>query len=490
MKATNLHSEDIKNLLDSLFGSHSSNYFDAVGQRNVPVIRFNPLKHSYSFQKDLLEKEGFLIESVGETPGFKVVSQRSSIGKSLSHFIGHIYIQDSSSMLPALMLNPKPGERVLDICAAPGSKTTQIAGMMQNRGVLVASDISSKRARSLVFNLRRMGAANTVVLKGYGEQLGNQYFETFDRVLLDPPCSALGTIHKSPEVLSWWTFERTERLQSVQKALIHSALKALRPGGILIYSTCTITSQENEEVVDYAVKNFPVELEPLEIPGFKHHPGLSRYKSLRFDPSLSQTMRIYPFDNQTEGFYIARLRKTGSFSYQRFRKPQSRTYPLCSARQDQSICDSLSFISNAFGIPEEYFEKYLYRKGANLHAVCSDLEGFPFFDQPLSAGLPIAHVRGNTPKITTEGCHLMGQLANWDVLYLSGSFELEKFVNRDPIESNWTPRHQVLVGLGDWIIGHGLIDQGYLHSRFPRIGWRFSLKSDFEPPRRQVIKSN
>jgi len=478
MKPADLCSEDVKNLLDSLLGSLASKYFDAADQKNVPITRFNPLKHHSCFQEDLLTKEGFQFDALRGIPGYKVLHQPVPIGKSLSHFLGHIYIQDASSMLPALILDPKPGERILDLCAAPGSKTTQIAAMMQNRGVLIATDLSSKRIRSLVFNLRRMGAINTAVLKAFGEQAGNRYFEYFDRVLLDPPCSALGTIHKSPEVLSWWSFERTRRLCTVQKKLLESALKSLRPGGVLVYSTCTITPQENEEVIEEAINRFPVELESIEWPGYRLQPGLVRYGSRRYSPSLSKAVRIYPFENDGEGFFVARIRKTGSFGQQRFRKPQAPINYLRPAQTDPDSQKILQFISENFAIPSSYFSDLLFHAGSDLWAAGNDLEGTPFYDQPITFGLPIAHIRGFTPKITTEGCHLFGHLAGRNVLMLDRPDQLERFVNREPIETDLADRHQVLVGQDNWIIGHGLVDRGILHSRFPRSGWKFSLTGD------------
>lgn len=476
MANNRLNSNDIRKLLDSLPGMNTTTYFDAVGRRNVPVIRFNPLKHDFDFQKELLIQQGFQLEEFEGIPGYRIIFQPYSIGKSLSHFIGHIYIQNPSSMLPAVVLDPKPGDQVLDICAAPGSKTTQMAAMMKNQGILAATDISKKRINGLAFNLRRMGTVNTVVMKCFGEQAGNRYFEHFDKVLLDPPCSALGTIHKSPEVLSWWTPSRSEKLQRVQIGLLHSALKALRPGGTLVYSTCTITPQENEEVVDYALREFPVELQSIQTRGLKVRPGLIKYGSRKFSPEMEKAIRIYPSDNHSEGFFIALIRKTDSFSYQRFRHPVLKTQ-MALESSSQGPRKTLNFLSDRFEIPMHVFGDYLYREGGNLNAVCRDISNFPLYDEPAAIGLPIAHIRSVDPKLTTEGCHLLGHYAKKNTMRFIQLEEIARFVNREDIPCDKEPKHQVLVGLEEWILGHGIIDRGFLLSRFPRTGWQFSLNT-------------
>ena len=171
-----------------------------------------------------------------------------------------------------------------------------------------------KRLRALGSNLERLGVVNTAIFKLFGEQFGTQYFELFDRVLLDPACTGLGTLHKSPEILSWWTPRHCERMASGQRNLIISAIKALRPGGVLCYSTCTLTPEENEEVIDFALNELPVELEKISLSPLKVRPGLTKYNGKVYDSTLEKTCRVYPFENGTEGFFIARLRKTGKMN--------------------------------------------------------------------------------------------------------------------------------------------------------------------------------
>jgi len=377
-------------------------------------------------------------------------------------------------MLPPLVLKPRPGDSVLDLCAAPGSKTTQLAALMENKGAIIANDVATRRLKSLVFNLRRMGVTNVAVTKLFGQQVGNLYFECFDRVLIDAPCSALGTIGKSPEVPSWWTPASSQRLAANQRQLIQSGLKALRPGGVLVYATCTIDPEENERVVDYALRNFPVVLEKISLPGIQSRPGLTETSSDSFCKELEKTVRIYPFENPCEGFYIARLRKTDSFGTPRFRRPVSRVQPHCDL-SDADVANSLNEIIDRFEIPRDAFEKGLIWRDRGLRWSSPELGKLPFFEAPVIAGLPIAHTRGRYSKLTTEGSHLFGSHARKNVVPLHGTEELEAYVNRGPISTEQPPSRQILVSFEDMIVGHAMVDNGQLLSRIPRIGWRFSL---------------
>jgi NOL1/NOP2/sun family putative RNA methylase len=464
---------DLLRLLDDLLGGESDEVLAQAGTPHPVRFRPNGLKHSRAFQERLLALEGFHFQSVREFPEAReVVSGDSSLGKSLTHFLGEIYIQDPASMLPAVILAPGPRDRVLDLCAAPGSKTTQLASIMGNRGAIVANDASGRRLRSLVFNLRRMGVLNTAVVRGHGEQYGNRYFEQFDAVLLDAPCSAVGTLHKSPEVLGWWKPERSERLAVRQKDLLHSGLKALRPGGRLVYSTCTLVPGENEAVVDFALKGFPVELEEIVPAGLKTRPGLTRFRNLRFDGRLRNAIRIYPHESETEGFFIALLRKTGSFGKPRLRCPIESLPPL-SLTAEEVPAEAAGHLAARFDLPDEAFRGWFFAAGSELRCATVELEQFPLRDKPVCLGLPVAHMKNPPVRLTTEGSHLLGSLARGNIVELSGPGELFRFVNRHPLAAEETSAGQVLVAFEGEVVGHALADAGRLLSRFPRAGWTF-----------------
>lgn len=474
MKKIDEWPSDLYRLLDSVLADESHLFEESTSAPPPTSFRFSDLKHSRAFQEELLSLEDFKYKGSPLPNAQQVTSQPHSIGKSLSHFLGHIYIQDLASMLPPLVLNPRPGEFVLDLCAAPGSKTTQLAAIMENRGAIIANDVATRRLKGLVFNLRRMGVTIAAVTKFFGQQIGNLYYERFDRVLIDAPCSALGTIGKSPEVTSWWTPSRSQRLAANQRQLIQSGLKALRPGGVLVYSTCTIVPEENEQVVEYALQNFPVVLEQISLPGFRHRPGLTKTGTDSYCKDLENTVRLYPFENPCEGFFIARLRKTDSFGTPRYRHPATQLQAFCEPK-DAEVAEPLTEIADRFRIARETFDPGIVWREAGLAWSSQELAQLPFFEIPVIAGLPIVHTRGHCAKLTTEGSHLFGSCARNNVLDLPDNEALETYLNRGPIGTALAPSRQILISFKGSVIGHAMVDNGQILSRIPRVGWKFSL---------------
>jgi NOL1/NOP2/sun family putative RNA methylase len=214
---------------------------------------------------------------------------------------GRIYVQGLSSMVPALALAPKPGDRVLDLAAAPGSKTTQMAAMMGNRGAILANEPNAIRAQRLAYNVRLQGCSIVEVHRGWGEKLGTAMPGTFDRVLIDAPCSGEGRF-TAAETGTWrsWSRRTVSECARLQRRLLASGVRALKPGGTLVYSTCTLNGEENEAIIEGALASFPLSVEPVpvRVPGAL--PGLR---------GLDKAVRIVP-DRDHEGFFVCRMRKT------------------------------------------------------------------------------------------------------------------------------------------------------------------------------------
>jgi NOL1/NOP2/sun family putative RNA methylase len=218
---------------------------------------------------------------------------------------GRIYLQNLSSMVPALALGPLPGERVLDMAAAPGSKTTQMAALMGNRGSILANDADPIRAERLAYNVRMQGCSIAEVKVSRGEKLGELAPESFDRVLLDVPCSGEGRfIVFEPATSRGWSKKVVNESVRLQRKLLASGVRALRPGGVLVYSTCTLNLEENERLVQWALECLPLEMErvPVQIPGA--YAGMTR----GLLPCLALAVRIFP-DSEREGFFVCRMRK-------------------------------------------------------------------------------------------------------------------------------------------------------------------------------------
>lgn len=204
-------------------------------------------------------REGFFVERSKEpldSPLRGSLEESIVLGKDLLHQLGSIYVQEAASMLPVELLDPQPNEEILDLCAAPGSKTTQIAAKMQNSGVIIANDVQEKRLWTLHAACQRSGITNTILTSKNGEWFGAHMTERFDRVLCDAPCSAQGIARKDPSALKLCTDKNIEKLKSMQMKLLESAIHAAKVGGRIVYSTCTLTPEENEEVVMEIMEKF------------------------------------------------------------------------------------------------------------------------------------------------------------------------------------------------------------------------------------------
>lgn len=218
---------------------------------------------------------------------------------------GYIYLQSLSSMVPPLVLNPKKGEKVLDLTAAPGSKTTQMAALMENEGYILANELDKIRSERLQYNVKSQGAEIVEVINGRGEKIGNSYTEYFDKVLLDTPCSGEGRFWLGkPMTYKDWSLKKVNQLVKIQKKLFESAYKATKRNGIMVYSTCTINKEENEYILDWAINNFDIKL--LEI-------NLNIKEAIKGDntglnSSIDKAIKILPSKNM-EGFFVAKIKK-------------------------------------------------------------------------------------------------------------------------------------------------------------------------------------
>jgi NOL1/NOP2/sun family putative RNA methylase len=232
------------------------------------------------------------------------------LGNSVEHLLGYFYVQEISSMLPPLVLKPEPGEFVLDLCSSPGSKTTQMAAMMENKGTIIANDIKLDRVKILSANLERCGVMNTIITRNDGvglcERLAGKDFK-FDKILLDAPCSGEGTLRSSPKTFKMWNYKVVKKLSREQMKLFASAVKCLKVGGEIVYSTCTHSPEENEAVVDFALRNFPLSVEKIVLP-LKCRPGVLEWKEDKYSDEVGKCCRIYPQDNDSEGFFISRFK--------------------------------------------------------------------------------------------------------------------------------------------------------------------------------------
>jgi tRNA (cytosine49-C5)-methyltransferase len=279
----------------------------------VTTFRANTLKTTVDQLAFDLQQAGFTFHMVPGVPLAFVLdspSQRELTEHEL-YYKGHLYVQGLSSMVPPLLLAPEAGESVLDVAAAPGSKTTQMAAMMRNQGNIVANDTSSIRLLKLKSNIEIQGVTCVNVFRGEGQELADRFGSVFDKVLVDVPCSMEGRFRlDKPKTLKTWSVRAIKELSWRQKMLLKSAIGAAEPGATIVYSTCTLAPEENEGVIDWMLQTFPgnVELQPIELPGVPLEPGIEEWQGNTFDARVSMTARIVPTP-EWEGFFVAKIKK-------------------------------------------------------------------------------------------------------------------------------------------------------------------------------------
>ncbi len=306
-----LFEERMKKLLGREEDFESFRKIVHTGPRNF--IRCNTLKISPKKLLGKLRKRWDVEQLFKDFPEIMLVLTDlgpGELGNAIEHLLGYFYVQEVSSMMSVLALDPKPGEFVLDLCASPGSKTTQISARMKNKGTIIANDKDLNRVKILAANLERAGVSNAIVTRNDGVQLCEKFAKKgwkFDKILLDVPCSGEGTLRSSPKTFLMWNFKVVNKLAREQKKLFASAIKCLKVGGEMVYSTCTHAPEENEEVIDFALKNFPVEIQRAKLP-LKCRPGLKTWEGRKFNEGAEKACRIYPQDNDSEGFFVTKLR--------------------------------------------------------------------------------------------------------------------------------------------------------------------------------------
>ena len=235
------------------------------------------------------------------------VSNLTNLGSSIEHFAGQIYIQELTSMVPPLIAKDViEKNRILDCCAAPGSKTTQIADMMQNKGHILANDSRHTRIKSLRGNLDRLGVTNTTVSLRDFKSFPNTKAELY---LVDAPCSSEGTIRKKNAVARKWKEKDYERFSKLQKGLLKKACQMAPKGSTIIYSTCTFSPDENEKIVSEILTEESIDLKRINLNGLKTGKGISEWNGQIYDKEVEKCMRIWPHQNDTDGFFVARMEK-------------------------------------------------------------------------------------------------------------------------------------------------------------------------------------
>lgn len=297
---------EFENKMKELLGDEYEAFISGFSEERYGGVRFNSLKTD----KETFEKKvPFGVEEVSWINNGYYYSLKDQPAKHPYYFAGVYYIQEPSAMTPARVLPVEPGDKVLDICAAPGGKSTELAAKLQGKGVLFSNDISNSRAKALLKNLELFGTKNAVILSEAPGKLTERFKGYFDKILIDAPCSGEGMFRKSPTIMKNWEQYGPAYYHKLQLEIIDAVVPMLAPGGMLVYSTCTFDASEDEGTIEYILNNYPdmhVAEPELKFEGFDH--GHPEYIGSAHE-EIAKTIRLWPHKLKGEGHFCALLKK-------------------------------------------------------------------------------------------------------------------------------------------------------------------------------------
>jgi len=462
-------SKNISNYIESVFGKDFlENYKKFVESKYSSVLRISENQEEIEPLINSLSTQGIELKKIIGVPNaYRVINGEDIIGKTIEHLLGKYYIQSLSSMIPPLVLNPSDKDKVMDLCAAPGSKSTQLSELMNYKGTIYSNEPNLNRVKALVHNLDKMNAINMSVIKDKGELLSKNFSNNFDKILVDAPCSALGVIQKKQEVSNWWSSKTAVKISSLQLKLLISAIKMVKVGGEIVYSTCTLTIEENEYIVDKVLKKYPVRLIDFDLT-LKHKPGFTKINNYNFDESLKLTKRIIPWEINSEGFFVAKLIKVAKTENFNVRKNELGT-KIIVTKDSIKIKKYIQQISNLFGIQLEVFSKYKYLiKNSDINFTNIDAKIFnPDFFLRIGTKFGIVD-KSDSCKLHTHAAQILGKYATQNLFEILNEVELKNYFAGGTIIRENISKGQKIVKYNKLIIGTGTAFEDKLKSQFPR----------------------
>ncbi|MHC1604661.1 MAG: NOL1/NOP2/sun family putative RNA methylase [Candidatus Methanofastidiosia archaeon] len=292
---------------EKFFGKDFRNFLRYQDMPLKKSIRTNTLKTTSIQLERLLSRKEFRFKKIGDFDGFIIQKEPYSISSLPEHLFGYFYIQGVAEMAVVPQLAPKKGEFVWDMCAAPGGKTTHLSQAMEDKGVIVATDVSDEKIVALKNNVARLGVKNTIIVKKDARTFNIS--KKFDKILLDAPCTGSGIIRKDPTRKVSRNLSDIFFMQAIQKGLIKKAIDAVKRGGTVLYSTCSLEPEENEFVIDWAIRNLSVEVSPLKKSFLKFSPAFTKSFGRGISHEIGACARIHPYVNDTTGMFIAKIIK-------------------------------------------------------------------------------------------------------------------------------------------------------------------------------------
>lgn len=466
--------QDFQKRMKYLLKEEYPQFLEVYEKERLYGLRYNPLKTD---RDSFLERMPFLLEAAAWTPEGFYYDAGEQPGRHIFHEAGAYYIQEPSAMAVVEALAPKPGEKILDLCAAPGGKSTQIAGKMFGEGLLVSNEIIANRAKILSQNIERMGIPNAVVCNETPERLAERFPSFFDRILVDAPCSGEGMFRKDETAVHEWSPENVTMCAKRQRSIVEQAARMLRPGGVLVYSTCTFSPEENEGVVSAFLREHP-EFSIEEVPLARFFaPGRADWIE---NPAVNieHTMRLLPHKIAGEGHFIARLKKadglcagtisdTARESHRKAGKAQKKAEDI----RDALIRNALAFLQEEPGVSAQVRKRWeeggvFTLFGEHVYLVPAQmipLQGLSILRPGLYLG---AHKKNRfepshalalclAPEEVRKCYHMTHQQAQ---RYLRG----ETFACDDTIKG-WT-----LLAIDGYTIGFGKAGGGQMKNHYPK----------------------
>ncbi|MDF2177541.1 16S rRNA (cytosine(1407)-C(5))-methyltransferase RsmF [Aliiglaciecola sp. CAU 1673] len=397
-------------------------------------------------------EEGFWLERPKEQ------EQRLPLGNTAEHMTGLFYIQEASSMLPPIaLLQGKTAQWVLDMAAAPGSKSTQLSAMMQNQGLLVANELSSSRIKSMVANFQRVGVMNTAISHFDGQVFGQWLPECFDAVLLDAPCGGEGVVRKDPNALKNWSEQAVEDACALQKKLIESAFNALKPGGTLVYSTCTLNTLENQDVCRHLLETYPDAAETESLAGL--------FEGAEKALTPEGYLHVWPQLYDSEGFFVARFRKTQSLVLPEPAKRKAQFPYIAAGNKEKRTLEEYLRAQFGYTLPDD----------ALIYIRDNDYWWFPATFERVKdrfrferIGLKLATLHKKTFRLSHDAAMALGASFTGQQVSLDVSGLVSFFQGRDIEMDKALPQGEVLVTYEGTPVGLGKGIGAKLKNALPR----------------------
>lgn len=439
---------------DLLGEKEATRLFASLNEESKKAFRINSLKANQRTSYQLNQP----------VPGIKNAYYGEVHGNDPEWVSGLVYSQDPAAMFPAMLANVQPGQKVLDLCAAPGGKTTQLGEALKGQGLLVANEISRKRVKILRENLERWGVTNALITNNSADTLAKNFKQFFDVILVDAPCSGEGMFRKNPEAISYWSPAYVKECQERQKEILKPALSMLKPGGKLVYSTCTFSPEEDEQIVSWLVKNYQMEIEdaPFDL---KVSHGQPNFTSSHLT-ALNKTFRFWPQDGLGEGQFAAILRSKGESPIEKIiKKKRSKHNSLTLSKQDKVL---LHNVLDNFTLPlalENWSDKALiHHNHVFLPAIILKNTDLKIINNGVELGI----IKKKRFEPGHQLAEVLGQVKQTRVINLNKEQYL-KYLHGEALQIKSNLKGFVLISCNKLIFSFGKISgQGNLKNFYPK----------------------